>query len=300
MFDLGIRKDWENYAPRIVSVIKQSTKIIPGPDVATVLDSDKSGLGIRSRDIEAVVWSHNHFDHMGDPSTFPPNTELVVGPGVKAASWPGYPSNKDAGVLDSDAEGRVVRELSFNAGLKVGRFDAIDFFGDGSFYILDAPGHTTGHLCALARTTAAPSSLVVMGADACHHPGVLRPSEYMPLPRSITPSPLANHTGAGGACPGELIQQLTLEQKADGPFFEVSMGWMFPDRGAAMDTVRKLQELDAADNIFILLAHDMSLRDKISLFPKKINDWKAENLRSTTRWSFIGDFEAATQAKCTE
>ncbi|RMZ75269.1 hypothetical protein DV737_g5362, partial [Chaetothyriales sp. CBS 132003] len=145
IFDLGVRRDWQNLAPKIVSLIKATTVITPGSDVASVLDSDCSGLNIRSTDINAVIWSHNHFDHIGDMTTFPYSTELIVGPGVYAASWPGWPQNLDAGTLDSDAQGRVVREITFdndnNIGLKIGRFDALDFFGDGSFYLLDAPGH---------------------------------------------------------------------------------------------------------------------------------------------------------------
>ena len=297
VFDLGVRRDWEKYAPKIVSLIKATTKVTPGLNVASVLDSNSSGLDILNGDIRAVIWSHNHFDHIGDPSTFPPSTELVVGPGVSAASWPGYPRNPEAGVLDSDAEGRVVREVSFDTGLRIGRFDALDFFGNGSFYLLDAPGHAIGHLCALARTTAAPSSFVFMGADACHHPGVLRPTEYLPLPRLITPSPFAHIEKAVTACPGALLQQLTPGLNPSVPFFTISNGPLFPDHNAALDTVRKIQELDAAENVFVVIAHDLSLRDRIPLFPNKINEWRANDLRSATRWLFCSDFEGSVQSK---
>lgn len=39
--------------------------------------------------------------------------------------------------------GRNLREVNFDTdsnGLRLGRFQAIDYFGDGSFYLLDAPG----------------------------------------------------------------------------------------------------------------------------------------------------------------
>ena len=32
-----------------------------------------------------VVGSHHHFDHIGDMTTFPRSTEIVVGPGFKDA-----------------------------------------------------------------------------------------------------------------------------------------------------------------------------------------------------------------------
>ena len=51
--------------------------------------------------INSIIWSHSHFDHIGDPSTFPHSTDLVVGPGWKNAFLPGYPTNPDALVMDA-------------------------------------------------------------------------------------------------------------------------------------------------------------------------------------------------------
>lgn len=309
VFDLGVRTDWQNYAPKLRSLIEATTKITPGSDVASVLNTDSSTLNIRSSDVQAVIWSHNHFDHIGDITKFPSNTELIVGSGVRAASWPGWPSNADASVLDSDAHERVVREITFHRGdntaLKIGRFDAFDFFGDGSFYLLDAPGHATGHMCAIARTTADPPSFVLMGADACHHMGVLRPSEYSPLPKTLTlarekSGPMCNEAYQGtergtSAVDGMMLQTLTIGQAPNAPFFEVAKNSLFADHDAAMDTVRKIQELDASENIFVLLAHDLSLRDQIPLFPKSINTWRADDLRVKTRWLFCRDFDNPLQ-----
>jgi glyoxylase-like metal-dependent hydrolase (beta-lactamase superfamily II) len=263
-------------------------------DIASTLDNTNE-LGIRSKHIEAIIWSHNHFDHTGDPSTFPPTTDLVVGPGVSAASWPGWPSNADGSVLDSDMEGRVVREITFDSKdektLKIGRFDAMDYFGDGSFYLLDAPGHTIGHLCALARTTADPPSFVFLGADACHHPGALRPTDYLPLPSYVSIFPAKDEKNSViFKCPGEMLQELTIGKSASNPFFEVGRTPLFPDHDAAMDTIGKIQELDASDDVFVLIAHDLSLRDRIPLFPKTINSWRANDLGRKTRWVFCNEF----------
>ncbi|KAJ5578598.1 Metallo-hydrolase/oxidoreductase [Penicillium hispanicum] len=289
VFDLGVRIDWENLPPKIVKLVKATTTVSScDRDVVSVLDEDTSGLGIRSSDIEAVIWSHNHFDHTGDPSRFPPSTELVVGPGVKGSSWPGYPSNPDGAVLDSDAAGRNVREISFeDMGLKIGRFDAFDYFGDGSFYLLDAPGHAPGHICGLARTTANPPSFVFMGADACHHAGVLRPSQYLPLPQPTPPSHIHSH----GGCPGDLLMHLASWKSPDEPFFQVARGPLFPDHDAAMTTVSKIQELDAASSVLVLLAHDDSLGEHLPLFPARVNDWQAQNIREDTRWAFCKELE---------
>lgn len=272
-----------------MQLIKATTQVtICERDVASVLDNDNSGLGIRSSNIEAIVWSHSHFDHAGDPSRFPPSTQLIVGPGMKTSSWPGYPSNPDGTVLDSDAVGRMVREINFSGtGLRIGGFDAFDYFYDGSFYLLDAPGHAPGHMCALARTTADPPSFVFMGADACHHPGVLRPSQYLPLPQLI----ISEHLDSYGGCPGDLLMQLRAWKSPHEPFFQVAHGPLFPDHAAAIETVAKIQELDSTGHVLILLAHDNSLGEHLPLFPKRVNGLQAQGLREATRWLFCKELE---------
>lgn len=300
LFDLGVRTDWESLAPRVVKLVKATTQVTTGEqDIASMLDNDKSDLGIRSVDIEAIIWSHGHFDHTGDPSRFPPQTELIVGPGVMNSAWPGYPSNPEGVVLDSDAAGRFVREVRFESAsgaalpLKVGRFDAFDFFGDGSFYLLDAPGHAPGHMCALARVTANPQSFVFMGADACHHPGVLLPSKYLPLPRP-TVAGVDHPSGfCYGGCPGDVLMHLAKwKTSPDEPFFRLTAGPMFPDHAAATDTVSKIQELDALGDVLIVLAHDDSLSGRLPLFPECVNGWQSQGLREATRWMFCKELES--------
>lgn len=58
---------------------------------------------------------------------------------------------------------------------------ASDFYGDGSLYIVDTPGHFTGHLSAVARV--APDAFVFLAGDVCHNrlcysPGHRLVSEY--------------------------------------------------------------------------------------------------------------------------
>lgn len=85
---------------------------------------------------------------------------MIVGPGFKDAFLPGYPANEDAFILESDYAGRELREIQFTQGKKVGRFNAFDYFEDGSFYLLDSPGHAAGHLSGLARVTCNPDSYI--------------------------------------------------------------------------------------------------------------------------------------------
>jgi hypothetical protein len=72
--------------------------------------------------------------------TFPSNVDLIVGPGIKEAYIPGWPK-REVPLQESDFAGRNVREMSFEESkLKIDEFRALDYFGDGSFYLLDAPG----------------------------------------------------------------------------------------------------------------------------------------------------------------
>ncbi|KAL8664290.1 MAG: hypothetical protein Q9168_007937, partial [Polycauliona sp. 1 TL-2023] len=137
LFDLGVRKDWENLTPKIASAIKEK-----GWSVAVekgVVDVLKEG-GVDPKSINAIIWSHYHWDHTGDPSTFPHSTDLVVGPGFKDAFVPAYPANQDSAIHESDYANRELREISFDSDLTIGGYKALDYFGDGSFYLLDSPG----------------------------------------------------------------------------------------------------------------------------------------------------------------
>lgn len=303
LFDLGLRSDWKNCAPKTVDLIHHTTKCFTDQNISQILDAHAnssegaSSSSVRSTDIEAIIWSHHHFDHIGDPSTFPKSTTLVVGPGISELCWPGYPTKQDGVVLDADNEGRTVQEIDFTAQpLRVGDFDAFDYFGDGSFYLLNAPGHSAGHMTALARVTTNENdddSFVFMGADACHHPGVLRPTAYLPLPAQVRLPSLTDGSDfevcGVKVYPGEAFQHLQRNKDATEPFFELSPV-MLSDPAAAQETVRKITELDAAENIFVILAHDGSLKGHIDFFPLAINEWRAKGLKSATRWLFCEDF----------
>lgn len=85
--------------------------------------------------------SHWHWDHTGDPRRFGPDTKLIVGAGFKEHLLPAYPANPDSGLTEDAFGDRVLEDLDFHEKpLKIGSLDAIDFFGDGSLYLLDAPG----------------------------------------------------------------------------------------------------------------------------------------------------------------
>ena len=295
LFDLGIRKDWEKY-PSYPIWVKNEWKIEVEKDIATILT--EHGVDVAGGAIESIVWSHHHWDHVGDPSTFPGSTNLVVGPGFKEAYTPGYPKREDSTLLETDFEGRDLREISFEKegnGLKIGRFNAFDYFGDGSFYLLDTPGHTIGHMCGFARTSSNPDTFVFMGGDASHHGGEFRPTEYLPIPKEINPTPFKRRAGI---CPGHLLQDIHPHGAADKPFYYVTES--FAHHKATADwTIDGLGEYDANENVLLLLAHDDAIVDppKIDFYPESINDWYKNKVAQKIKWLFLGDFESAVEEK---
>jgi len=324
VFDLGMRKDWWNWPPPLAERLRTSgyTPLVPR-DVREILDANE----VDTAKIEAVIWSHWHFDHTGDPSRFEPSTVLIVGPGCKEHIFPGWPANPRAAFNEADYAGREVRELDFSGPqcLKIGRFDALDYFGDGSFYLLDSPGHAVGHVCGLARVKSAGTgtgadpdtddSFILMGGDTVHHGGELRPHAWHPLPDEISPHPFDPLSTT--PCPGELFDCLlrdapggseagvdnsstgetttTTTKSRQSPIYAPQGD---PAHGAVphhdipqmLESIRKVQEADAHDNILVVAAHDQSLLNIVDFFPARADDFLEKGWVRKARWAFLMDF----------
>ncbi|KAI1191727.1 beta-lactamase-like protein [Nemania serpens] len=290
VFDLGIRKDFNNWPKPIVEQFaNSSTTLIVPKDVREVLDEH----GVDAKSIEAVIWSHSHLDHVGDVATFEPNTKLIVGLGTKENVFPGYPTKPHATFNESELAGREVEEIDFSSSnLKIGGFAAIDYFADGSFYLLDTPGHCIGHMCGLARVTSNPDSFILMGGDSVHHGGELRPHPWHPLPEHISPDPfnIASHT----PCLGEIFDKL-LPNGREAPFYKPNPRPDGPhaDVPTMLETIQKLQGADAHDNILFVPAHDPSFLKVAEFFPKTANAFMEKGWVQKTRWLWLAEFAKA-------
>lgn len=302
LFDLGLRKDWQNHPPVIVKALNE-----PGwncdvkKNVAEILQ--ENGVDVAGGAIEAVVWSHWHFDHTGDVSTFPSSTTLITGAGVRDALLPGFPKHQDSPLLESDFAGREYKEIDFvrESTVKIGHFNCYDYFGDGSFYLLDVPGHAIGHMAGLARVTSSQEgdlqdTFIFMGADTAHHGAAFRPTEYLPLPQEIQPSFLAKYpTG----CPGHIFEAIHPSQIGFKPYYQLNEKTPH-DRPQAVQSLESMQEFDAADNIFVIIAHDGTLLDPnvgIEWFPHgNLKEWKAKGYGERVRWAFLQDFAQAVES----
>ncbi|KGQ05143.1 hypothetical protein BBAD15_g9601 [Beauveria bassiana D1-5] len=196
--------------------------------------------------------------------------------------------------------GHRIHEVDFP--LEVGGFPAHDYFGDGSFYLLDVPGHTIGHICGFARTT--PDTFIFMGADCSHYAGMLRPTEYVPMPDTIPPGTLDPYFPP--VCPCSAFTVLhpkagtsdhakPLSEARSQPFYDVTRNpqGIYELADLAQESVDKVKALDAQDNVLICLAHDVALVDILPLYNNDasadINDWKDCGYKEKTRWGFLND-----------
>ncbi|KAK9419500.1 putative metallo-beta-lactamase superfamily protein [Seiridium unicorne] len=259
LFDLGIRKNFEEYPPAVKGYHSDVFRFKTGEEVLDMLRNGE----VDPATIEAIIWSHHHVDQVGNPSLFPYTTDLIVGPGFKETILPGYPKNPKSQVLESDYEGRNLCEINFDdewKGLTIGGFRAIDFFNDGSFYLLESPG---------------------------------------PLPKELEPSPLGAHSELNNrfnVCPGELfIEHAHPQRSGEVPFPKTKAGHPY-DREMAERSVRSMERFDADDNVFIITAHDAKFSPGLDFWPKGANGWFKAGWKESSTWEFLKDFYAVVVA----
>ncbi|KEF58597.1 uncharacterized protein A1O9_06523 [Exophiala aquamarina CBS 119918] len=294
LFDLGVPADLDTLGQEIAKRLKNVSYQIEAKDPASVLAAN----GIPPESISGVMWSHCHWDHKGDMKTLPASTELILGPGSTDHFIKGSGNSGLGGINPRDIEGRPVREIDFknNANCRIGRFPAVDFFEDGSLYLLDTPGHEVGHICALVRTTLHPPTFVLLGGDTAHHGAEFRPSRYAPLPPEILPHPITGSEEKGMSCTKWFDE--TNVKRGRKPREALYISTLIHNDDDFHATIDMLQEADAAENVLVLIAHDSSVRwaKNMPFFPESLNDWQERGLGRSLHWSFVGDISQALEA----
>ncbi|KAF3043587.1 hypothetical protein E8E11_003999 [Didymella keratinophila] len=191
LFDLGLRRDLRRYPPPIQKHTENRRPIETSPDVVQNLARGD----LTPDDIDYIIYSHVHWDHIGEPRDFPTST-FVVGhgsfgllAGTTARARGGHsffeadllPPERSIELSDISSDQPPTRNPKLEPGtpnlsalwrehlpfsLPSAPTRTLDIFGDGSVFIVDAPGHLPGHINLLARTTE--QNYVYLGGDACH------------------------------------------------------------------------------------------------------------------------------------
>lgn len=280
IFDLGMRKDLENLPPLLVKHTLPDFQCEP-KSPADILKEHGTAKQ-QPEEVRAVIFSHMHFDHVGDGAKAGfTNAELWVGPTCCTYARPGYPVDENAPTLSetlpTDGSRKIVEAYVSDGMLKqagdkragkvaegidkglyeavdlkkpnwigLGAFDrAFDVFGDGSAYLIDVPGHSSGHQMMLVRTkadAAANSTFILLAGDCFHHTDLLED----PL-RTARP-----------------------------PY---SKSCMHADPDEAIESIRRTREFAKKENIWVLAAHDFNAGERIAPGEKEIeglvevNDW---------------------------
>ncbi|KAB2103085.1 hypothetical protein AG0111_0g9327 [Alternaria gaisen] len=275
VFDLGMRKDLENLPPLIVEGTLPNFKCEP-KSPAEVLQEHGSA-DQQPEKVKAVIFSHMHFDHVGDGAKAGfEEAEMWVGPTCCYPNNPKAPTlsetlpvdgsrkivesfvpddilkeagDKRAGlVMEGMVKGKYAAvDLKKPEWIGIGAFDrAYDVFGDGSAYIIDAPGHSSGHQMMLLRTTSGSNenehTFVLLAGDCYHHPDLLKE------PKRTARPPYAK-------------------------------SGMHADPEQAVNTMLRTREFTQKDNVWVIGAHDISVGEGINPGVKEleglvgINNW---------------------------
>lgn len=192
-----------------------------------------------------MLLAHAIVPTVGTSSDFP-RSKFVVGAGtmhvLANGAGPHYPAEIfNADELPSDRTLELPpadpstaciasKQQTSHQWQQIGPFPAaIDYFGDGSLYIVDTPGHITGHVSLLART--GPQKWVFLGGDCCHDARIL--------------------AGESG---------IALYDDGHGELRSVHMDT--EKATSSLERIKQLQSSSADEDIEIIIAHDKGWLEK--------------------------------------
>jgi glyoxylase-like metal-dependent hydrolase (beta-lactamase superfamily II) len=164
LFDLGINGDLSKYPPAVQTMVGSLFQL---GDAPSCLESLSKG-GLSPDDIDFVCVSHVHWDHTGDTHAFKKSTFLVGGD-CQPLFEDAYPKDSTSMLASDLYPADRTRYLPVGEWSPLGPFPrAFDFYGDGSLYIVDSPGHVPGHINVLVRTSS-DGAWIYLAADSAHH-----------------------------------------------------------------------------------------------------------------------------------
>lgn len=166
LFDLGMDPEHERTE---VYKARPHIGIIHKPDPPVDVVSSLAKGGLQPNEVTHICLSHVHWDHVGDPRLFR-KAEFIVGAEARKLFEPGFPTDPKSAFPEEllPADRTKFIDANNDDWKSIGPFPhALDYFGDGSLYIIDSPGHLPGHLNILARTSA-DGGWIYLAGDSAH------------------------------------------------------------------------------------------------------------------------------------
>ncbi|KAF1920452.1 hypothetical protein BDU57DRAFT_439569 [Ampelomyces quisqualis] len=298
IFDLGMRKDLENLPPLLVETILPNFKCEPESpaDILTKYGSPDQ----QPANIKAVIFSHMHFDHVGDGAQAGfHNAQLWLGPTTCTYARPGYPISPRAPTLSAtlpadgsrhiieahipdatllaagDARaGKVTQgvqqglyrgiDLQTRAWKGVGAFErGYDCFGDGSAYVIDASGHSAGHQMMLVRTS--PGSLLASSTHDQH----VHPPSFILLAGDAFHHPVLLNDPRRTARPPYAGESMHAEPEV------------------AVQTMWRARKMAEREEVWVVAAHDFSVGEAIEKGVKVITGLREIGLWREKGWKRV-------------
>ncbi|KAH8809486.1 hypothetical protein DL96DRAFT_567215 [Flagelloscypha sp. PMI_526] len=284
MFDLGIRKDSENFAPAVLAQFAGTSTFTVEHDITEQLHA----AGTPLEAINAVIWSHSHADHIGNMALWPSTVDLITSSDLVHDIYDPA-TNPNGTLLASDFANHTNKQLDFKkAKLQIGGFPALDYFEDGSFYLLSVPGHQAGHITALARI--APTTFVYLSGDTFHHTAQIRPTaalhKNVPIDTTLLDSAEGTISSTFFASGGQDSPTKFDFSARSGPFFDLIEHGVYADPAVSRISQHMTWDFDANPDVIVVAAHDTAFRDYFTADPQALMKWKQTGLKKQVVWKF--------------
>ena len=135
--------------------------------------------------------------------------------------------------------------------------------------------------------------------DCAHHPGEFRPSKIAPIPKDLTPLHVAVHSKQTSVCPGNIAKKINTKSDIErSPIYKAAAMFTY-DVDKSQWSVEGVQELDARENVLVIIAHDGGMLSVLQqakgkgtsyLFPKgELTEWQDNELKEAVKWLFLSD-----------
>lgn len=135
----------------------------------------KRRTGVPPEGVDTVIFSHAHWDHCRPIRALFPRATGYFGPGTAEFCGAGHFSATGEELADVPWDGNFFhpehRTESWEAlrgpWKRFGPFErAMDFLGDGTMWVIQAPGHMGGNLACAVRIEG--GEWVLLASDCCH------------------------------------------------------------------------------------------------------------------------------------